>query len=224
MESKNIPSHWTFNNRVVADQFDAHVREQLPWYEIATFCIAEIIKNYLPKNGVILDVGASTGNIARSIKPVLEQRSAKLIALEPSDEMADKYDAPGELIRDSIEHYQPGSCDVIVCMLSMMFVPVNERPSVIKKLLDSLSPGGVLLILDKFYSNEDNGYIHTVMTRIGMEAKLQQGASMEAVAKKELSLSGVQRPMNYDELPDNAESFFQVGHFMGWAIESDLSL
>jgi tRNA (cmo5U34)-methyltransferase len=35
-----IPEQWTFKCEEVAKGFDDHVREQLPWYDIATRIIA----------------------------------------------------------------------------------------------------------------------------------------------------------------------------------------
>ena len=31
-----VPENWTFESKEVADHFDEHVREQLPWYDLAT--------------------------------------------------------------------------------------------------------------------------------------------------------------------------------------------
>ena len=52
-----IPRDWTFQNKEVADKFDYHVREQLPWYEIATGLVAHIVRHYLPENGLMYDIG-----------------------------------------------------------------------------------------------------------------------------------------------------------------------
>ena len=122
-----IPDNWTFKNTGVADGFDAHVREQLPWYDLATDCVTHIVRHYLPESGLVYDIGASTGNIGRAIAPILEDRKATLIAIEESEEMAAKYDAPGTVeCMDAYQvAYQP--FDVAICFLVLMFLPVNEQ-------------------------------------------------------------------------------------------------
>ena len=62
-----IPSNWTFEDSDVAKNFNKHVREQLPFYDLVTNAISHIARHYVPENGLVYDVGASTGNIGKSI-------------------------------------------------------------------------------------------------------------------------------------------------------------
>lgn len=86
-----IPKKWTFKSREVANNFDAHVREQLPWYDMATAAVAHMGRHYIPHGGLCYDIGASTGNISRSLADTLKERSARMISIEESREMADKW-------------------------------------------------------------------------------------------------------------------------------------
>ncbi len=79
-----IPREWTFENTQVASSFDNHVREQLPWYDMVTGAIAHIARHYIPKNGLIYDIGASTGNVGRAIAETLKERKAQLVGIESS--------------------------------------------------------------------------------------------------------------------------------------------
>ena len=54
--------------------FDGHVREQLPWYELASAAMGLIARQYIPKNGKVYDLGASTGNVGRVLAHTLEAR------------------------------------------------------------------------------------------------------------------------------------------------------
>jgi tRNA (cmo5U34)-methyltransferase len=38
---------WSFESREVANKFDEHVREQLPWYDMITDAVVYITRNYL---------------------------------------------------------------------------------------------------------------------------------------------------------------------------------
>jgi tRNA (cmo5U34)-methyltransferase len=55
------------------------------------------------------------------------------------------------------------------------------------------------------------------MRRLTLDWKLKNGATAEEIISKELSLSGVQRPMTKSEL--TGKEFFRFGEFVGWVIE-----
>ena len=212
-----IPDNWTFKNAGVADGFDSHVREQLPWYELATDCVTHIVRHYLPDGGMMYDIGASTGNIGRAVAHVLVDRKASLVAIEESPEMAAKYDAPGAVeCMDAYQvAYQP--FDVAVCFLVLMFLPVNKRKALVDNLRRSLRSGGAIIVFDKVMPS--CGYFGTVMRRLTMSWKLNNGAKPDDIVAKELSLSGVQRPINPGILGEDARQFFAFGEFAGYIIE-----
>ena len=62
-------------------------------------------------------------------------------------------------------------------------------------------------------------YPATVLARLTWASKLDQGAEPGAVVKKELALSGIQRPLYPGELGEDAVEVFRFGDFAGWIIE-----
>jgi tRNA (cmo5U34)-methyltransferase len=56
------------------------------------------------------------------------------------------------------------------------------------------------------------------MKRLTWHWKIQQGAEAEDIINKEMSLAGVQIPMDNYFLED-AKEFFRMGEFAGWVIE-----
>jgi len=214
-----IPTEWTFKNKEVAENFDKHVNEQLPWYSLATQAVAHVCRHYLPKGGKVYDIGASTGNIGRALAPVLEERNAWLIAIEESEEMATQYDGPGELKNCKAENYPFEEFDVAVCFLVLMFLQPGTRVKLINLLRKKLRPGGAIIIFDKVEAPE--GYFGTILRRLTMSWKLQNGATAEDIVRKELSLSGIQRPIHDRILGPTAKRFFTFGEFAGWVIEAE---
>lgn len=212
-----IPEDWTFKADSVAAGFDSHVREQLPWYEVVTRLVAHFARSYIPQGGMVYDIGASTGNVGRALAGILESRNAKLIAIDNSPSMKPRYDAPGELVVANVEDYAFEPFDVAICMLSLMFVPVAKRAGLLRTLTDRLRPGGAILVVDKI--EPFAGYFGSTCSRAAMSGKLESGATPEDIIKKELSLSGVQRPLRRSEIPEQAREFFRFGDFYGFAIE-----
>ncbi|MCC6268845.1 MAG: methyltransferase domain-containing protein [Dehalococcoidia bacterium] len=216
--SLEIPKHWTFRSQAVAKHFDQHVRESLPFYELATNAVAHFGRHYIPNGGRVYDIGASTGNIGNALRETLAQRKAKFTAIEESQEMADKYAGPPQLVvADAVSFaYEP--FDFAVAFLVFMFLPVATRGSFLRRLLGLTKSGGALVILDKIQMPP--GYVGTAFSRLTLQQKLAVGAEPAAILQKELSLAGYQRPLDTRLLPKTARVFFQVGEFVGWIIEA----
>lgn len=216
-----IPADWTFEKSDVAASFDRHVREQLPWYDLATGLIAHVARHYIPVGGTVYDLGASTGNIGRAINDVLESRSACLIPVEKEPAMAARYDGPGRVVVkdvcDVAEGWGDNEADVIVAFLTFMFVPVYNRERLLARCRQALRPGGVLLIVDK--NDAPGGYLGTAIRRLTLAGKVATGTPSEEIVSKELSLSGIQRPVPLG-WPEDGIEIFRFGEFAGWAIEA----
>ncbi|CAH7190559.1 tRNA (Cmo5U34)-methyltransferase [Vibrio chagasii] len=211
-----IPKDWTFKNSDVAEGFDTHVREQLPWYNIASSMTAHFARNYLPENGVLLDLGCSTGNVSDSCRETITNRNVSVVNVDNSEEMAELFRGVGEVTIANIENFEIPEFDVFVMFLSMMFVPVNSRSALIMELMKNTRKGGLVLIVDKMESF--SGYSGQVINRLNLVNKLDAGAKPDEVLAKELSLSGVQRPIN-PELLNSFTKWFQIGEFCGYLYE-----
>jgi tRNA (cmo5U34)-methyltransferase len=207
---------FTFSGNMTGESFNAHVNEQLPFYQLVTDATAMIVRNYLPKNGLVYDIGASTGNISKTIKPFVESRDAYVISIEESESMASTWDGHGELCVADASSFDYEKFDVAVCFLVLMFMTIEQRAYLISTLKSKMNAGGAIIIVDKLLV--EGGYFGTVMRRLTFDWKLKNGATPDQIITKELSLTGVQRPMTANELPD-AKEFFRFGEFVGWVIE-----
>jgi len=213
---------WTFNTPEIAKTFDDHVREQLPWYDMVTDAVAYIVRNYLTEGNTVVDVGASTGNMIHTLMPLLEERNCKAVAIEKSPTMIEVLeerfdDNPRvQVINNDILYQNHFPDQVYIVFLTMMFIPVHEREIVLNALRANLIKGGVIILVDKVCDH--GGYFSTVLKRLGMWWKIRQGAELGAVTTKEMSLAGVQIPLDPALIPDG-KLFFRMGEFAGWVIE-----
>jgi tRNA (cmo5U34)-methyltransferase len=214
----NIPDHWTFESADIADGFDAHVREQLPWYDLVTKAVVQIGRHFIPQGGLVYDIGASHGNVGRALAPILFERSASLVGIEPSAEMCADYDAPGLLERSSAEAFDFAPFDFAVAMLALMFVPPAQMPGLLERLAANIRPGGALVVVER--TLPPPGYMSIVTSRLALAAKAEMGAPAEQIVAKELSLAGVQRPLDARLLAGfGAVEWFRFGDFAGYVIE-----
>jgi tRNA (cmo5U34)-methyltransferase len=216
-----IPEQWSFKNTSVAENFEKHVREQLPWYEMASNMIAHFGRHYLPDNGVMYDLGASTGNITKSLEAEIKSRNVTAISVDYSKEMAELWSGIGELIISDVRDLELMEYDFCVCFLLLMFLPISDQEKYLQHVLSKLKKGGALIIFEKVESVD--GYLGTVLRRLTIAGKVSSGVNAEDIVAKEMSLAGQQRPLAYNFI-DNLcsgytfEQIFRYGEFAGWVI------
>lgn len=212
-----IPHNWTFETPEVANGFERHVREQLPWYDLATNAITHIARHYIPEGGLVYDLGSATGNISRALSSVLKDRGARIINVEPSAAMCQIFDGQGELICGKAEDQDYEAFDLAVLFLTLMFIEPRRRRGLMNRLRHSCKPGGAILVFDKL--EPTSGYVSTVMSRLALAGKRAAGVDPAEIVEKELSLSGVQRPIRIEQLGGEFHPWFQFGDFVGYLIE-----
>lgn len=214
-----IPNNWTFESTEIANNFDNHVREQLPWYDLATQSIIHIARHYIPNKGLVYDLGASTGNIGNAIKDILKLRECNFIAIEKSKEMLKNYQCDyGEIINQNITDYNYNNFDVCISFLTIMFLETKYREELLDKLYAKCNKGGAIIIFDKL--ENIGGYIGIINYRLTLSEKVKNNKNYKDIIDKELSLQGVQRPISYKLLAKyNPVLFFKFSDFVGYIIE-----
>lgn len=212
-----VPQDWTFKSVEVAAGFDNHVREQLPWYELMAWATAHFVRHYLPQGGTVVDIGCSTGNLGVLLQQTLEARAATYLGVDNAPQMQMAYRGPGSLQVADITTDDIPACDVAVLFFVLMFIPVNQRYGVLRKVRQAVRPGGLMFVVDKMPSI--GGYLGTAMARLTLAGKAASGVSGEEIMNKELSLCGVQRPV-CPSLFEGWTKLFQFGEFYGVALEA----
>ncbi len=227
----DIPEKWSFDAEGVADNFNQHVREQLPWYDMMWDAVDMLLRHYVSEGCAILDVGASTGELMRRCGWIDNVNESRVMAIEPSEKMAKVLSRDGlydKVYKMTVDWYDGNrryeqdypKKDVILCILTVQFwgQQVNQKRILGELYENHLNDGGVLIVVDKF---EQAPLLSLPMKRLGWEAKLKNGATYEDVMKKELSLVGVQVPLPKAYEPRDlickiGELFFKYGEFEGW--------
>jgi tRNA (cmo5U34)-methyltransferase len=220
---------WSFAPKDVAEDFDNHVRSQLPWYDFVSRGLEHIARHYVSEGGMVIDVGSSTGNVGRLLAPILKVRKAKIYGVEPSASMnltlVEKnvgtvypYVSVWESKAEDVDWEAKEKSDLIVAFLTIMFVRPRERARLLRRMHAALAPGGALVIVDR--TALAAGYAAQVLNRLTLAGKVGTGVPADEIVTKELSLSGVQRPIDVADLPGDPVEWFRFGDFAGWVIEA----
>ncbi|CTQ45734.1 class I SAM-dependent methyltransferase [Roseibium aggregatum] len=221
---------WSFERTSIAEEFDAHVRRHLPWYDLLSDKVADIAAGYLPANGALLDCGCSTADLAIRMQDVFKSRDASYVGVDVSEEMVEiateRLDSDEYRINFQLEAVdvfeelsrKPEAYDVIVANLFIMFLPPEDRRFFISKSVSALKRGGILIVVDRI--EPEGGYLSSVLSRSTMADKMRAGTPLEEIAAKEVSLIGVQRPTN-PNIYSGFKQFFQFGDFVGYVLENN---
>ncbi len=213
-----MPMNWTFKSKDIANNFDDHVRKHLPWYDLVADAIAVIAKHYVKTDSVVYDIGCSTGNMSNQLSELLTERNASLIALDNSEQMAKNNQ--NQIIIDDAVNFEYKPFDLAICNLVLQFLSYEDQEILMQKLFKQCNKYGAIIVVDKVNNQLDSNKMHQIKRHILLNAKLKAGVSSEEILTKELSLIGIQNPINPHNLFKHHQitTFFTHGEFSGWIL------
>jgi len=148
-------SRFTFDQKVV-DVFDDMVLRSVPGYKQMIELIGLAGRTYPVINSNVYDLGCSTGAVTLSIASNLKSESVKIFSIDNSKEMIEQCsknlfgtEANIQYICDDIENIQFENASLIVLNLTLQFIKPKNRSKLVKRMYDSLLPGGALIISEK---------------------------------------------------------------------------
>jgi tRNA (cmo5U34)-methyltransferase len=215
-QAEATPHDFVFDAQV-ANVFDDMLDRSVPFYSEVQRMVVELAALHLDEDGVVYDVGSSTGNtligIASAIDPA---RRVRLVGLEPSAAMRDhclrkvsSVPRPEriEVRPDTIESRQDLPGARVVCMLyTLQFVRPIHRPRVLKMVFDSLRPGGCLLLAEKILADDSD--LRRQYIDLYHDYKLRSGYTATEIARKREALENVLVPFSDEE---NVQLLREVG-------------
>jgi tRNA (cmo5U34)-methyltransferase len=131
--------------------------------------------------------------------------------------MATLFDGYGRFELSDVTEYDYEPFDVATLFLVVMFLPIGKRKAFLRLLYERLNVGGALIVVDK--TEDASRYIGTIYRRLTLAGKVASGVDANEILQKELSLSGIQRPISRDIFPFVYYEFFRFGEFSGFIIE-----
>lgn len=202
-------TYWDFHQ--IADKFDEHVREQLPFYDFAQKLFAIYTQSVLFQDAKLLELGCSTGNLARQLQKYIEEKNIDYLGIDTVEKMLEKNPLP--TLKADITKQSFIGFDTIVSFLTLVFIPKAQRIKILKKIYKELPLGGHLLLLERFTSNEQISLINH------RNILLSKKETPNKILEKEISLIGSQYLLDEWELPGKPNLFFCVSDFKAYLIE-----
>lgn len=225
-----IVEDWTFDNGIV-NSFEEHVRQSVPGYAMFEDYIVSLSRFFIPCGGKVLDLGASTGELAEAIYNCNKNRISFFGVIDNSNDMFAKLQERFngnyyfDCCKTDISYGIPISedFDFIVASLVLQFIPVNTRHIVLEDCFTHLTTNGAMVVVEKIV--QETGNDQAMFDTIYQSNKHFNGLSAQQLYDKTQSLVGIMTPLTskeneemFKECGFKVTSFFQLGCFKGWIL------
>jgi len=130
--------------------FDSHIEKSIPGYRQLIDNIESLSTHILTKHSKFLDVGTSTGKLPNIINSKI---GCLCYGIDNSENLINqgKYENVIYINDDICEYDYVHKYDMITILFTLQFLSIDKRKFILKKLYDSLSNFGALIIAEKFY-------------------------------------------------------------------------
>ncbi len=212
---------WVFDEAVTACFSDMLVRS-IPGLSSMRELVFELASRYLTPEGLMIDVGASTGETTFPL--ALAHPKARFWAVEHSPSMLESLRATIDRLcipnvrvmardmrvsNESAPNRPGDRADVIAMVLTLQFISPVYRMRILEEAFRWLKPGGALIIVEKVLG--DLPELEDLFRGLHEDFKARKGYSQEAIARKKLSLEGQMITLTAS---DNERRIHQAGFYV----------
>lgn len=199
---KPITKQFEFDEEV-ASVFDDMLSRSVPFYEEMLKLTVKFSNQYLKNGDRVYDLGCSTATTLINIANTSDKK-LKLSGIDNSKAMlkraSKKSKAYGHKIKfiyDDIFNVELKRSKVIISNYTLQFIRPINREKLIKKIYDSLEPGGVLIFSEKVLT--ENKQLNKKFIDCYYDFKKEQGYSEFEISQKREALENVLIPYTYEE-------------------------
>lgn len=203
-EPKELIPPFTFN-KDVAEVFDDMAVRSIPGYLELQACSFHIAERFLLPETTLYDLGCSTGTTLVSIAPIVQERAARVHALDSSPSMIERAkektrsiynESPITWHVQSIEEVVIQDASLVLLHYVLQFTEPSRRKDILKNIYAGLVPGGALFLSEKVILNHpEAAFIESLYYGF----KRRNGYSVTEILQKRKALEGVLRPLTLED-------------------------
>lgn len=204
-----------FDFNTISD-FDNHIDKSIPNYSFLIEAIKSISDYFVTNEGVIYDIGCSTGKLLLSLP-----YKCKKVGYDNSNLIPNK-DFEGVLFlkEDVTGEIKLQNAQIVYSIFTLQFINPTSRMMVLQKIYDNLNDGGAFIICEKVY--QENGKLQEILTFSHYDFK-SKNFTIDEIFSKEKDLRFIMKPKTLEEnIMDlkkvgfkSVATFFQSFNFVG---------
>ncbi len=197
-------SRFAFDQQVV-DVFPDMIKRSVPGYATIINMIGNLAGIYAKANTHCYDLGCSLGAATLAMRHGIRNSDCKIIGVDNSQAMIDRCkqliatdttDVNVELINSNIQEVDIQNASIVVLNFTLQFIAVDQRLELLKKILEGLNKGGVLILSEKVIF-EDQPH-QDLMTDLHHNFKRANGYSDLEIAQKRSAIENYLVPETLD--------------------------
>jgi tRNA (cmo5U34)-methyltransferase len=188
-------------NAQVAAVFDDMLGRSVPFYRECIVRQAQLAARFFQDGTRIYDLGCSNGNLGLALCRQMGERDFAMIAVDSSQPMLDSYrqrlstQDGGERIvleQGDIRQTVMENASVVIVNLTLQFLPLTDRDSLVERIHRALVPGGILLLTEKV--GHESAALSALEQEFYYRFKEENGYSRMEISQKREALETVLIP------------------------------
>jgi len=188
-------------NKEVARVFDDMLNRSVPFYKEGIKRQSQLAAQFYQPGSRIYDLGCSHGNLGMMILEQFKERPFKMVAVDSSRPMIEKYSKRLErydtasridLVCGCLEDLQIRDASVVLINLTLQFLDREKRDDLIIKIYHGMTPGGILVLTEKTVHASKT--LNDLQTQFYTAFKLENGYSELEISQKRDALEKVLVP------------------------------
>ncbi|MGQ4276381.1 carboxy-S-adenosyl-L-methionine synthase CmoA [Pseudidiomarina sp. E22-M8] len=208
-------SDFVFDQKVV-EVFPDMINRSVPGYQSILHGIGQLTQRFAQPHSKVYDLGCSLGAATLVMRQNLAGiADLQIVAADNSVAMVERCrlhlegfrsDIPAEVVCADVRELDIDNASVVTMNFTLQFIPQDQRQSVLQRIYDGLKPGGVLLLSEKFKS--ENADLNEVLVDLHHEFKRANGYSELEISQKRAAIENV---MRVDSLATHQQRLHDVG-------------
>ena len=204
-EKRNTIEPFAFNEQVVR-VFDDMIGRSVPLYRENIRRQAQLAARYFKEGTRVYDLGCSNGNLGLVFCHEMGNSPFSMIAVDNSAPMLEAYrqrlaGTPWEkeirLVLDDVQTVSLQKASVVIVNLTLQFIPLEVRHTLISNIYNALEPGGILLLTEKVIHEDPT--LDALQQEFYYRFKKENGYSQLEISQKREALENVLIPETLDE-------------------------
>lgn len=223
-QNNTVTKDFQFNKQV-AEVFDDMLHRSVPCYGMVIGMIARLLERFGTKGDPVYDLGCSTGNTLIELARRLGPMQMEFVGIDNSAAMIEKARLKAEMyskservrfIEADISEAETKNAGAVICNYTLQFIRPMRRTDFVRKIYDSLRPGGVLIVSEKTIFHDPA--LNRAFIDFYLQFKREQGYSELEIARKREALENVLIPFSIKENRQllEAAGFTSVETFFQW--------
>lgn len=201
-ERDGVAGGFVFDDAVAA-VFPDMIKRSVPGYVAIVNMIQLLAGRYAQPGTLLLDLGCSLGASTVALARGAAGRECRVVGVDNAPAMLDRARSLVAEAHPEIEWVCADARDVaiqgaslVVMNFTLQFLPPSDRPAMLRRIHDGLSPGGLLILSEKIAgSDPDND---ALLIEMHHEFKRANGYSDLEISRKRSALENVLVPETLD--------------------------